>query len=62
VANQLDANTYTVSESTDSNYTTTFSGDCNSSGVVTLIGGDAKICTITNEEKPSYLTVNKIVL
>lgn len=62
VAKILDANTYTVSETSDANYITTFSGDCNSSGVVTIASGDAKTCTIINEEKPSYLTVTKSVI
>jgi prepilin-type N-terminal cleavage/methylation domain-containing protein len=62
VATNLDPNIYTVAENTNSNYTTTFSGDCNSSGVVTINTGDAKVCTITNEEKPSQLTVNKTVI
>jgi Tfp pilus assembly protein PilV len=55
--------TYTVSESTpDSNYTQTFSGDCDSSGQVVMLANAAKTCTITNEEKLSYLIVNKTVI
>lgn len=57
----LDPNTYTVSENADSNYTTSFSGDCDAGGSVTLTGGDVKVCTITNEEKPSYVIINKII-
>lgn len=54
--------TYTISETTDANYDTTYSGDCNLVGIVELALGDAKICNITNEEKASYLTVNKTVI
>ena len=54
--------TYTVSESTDASYTRTFTGDCNSSGSVTLAFGDAKLCAITNEEKPAKIIVNKTVI
>ena len=54
--------TYTVSENIDSNYTQTFSGDCNSSGVVNLVASTTNTCLITNEEKPSRLTVNKNVI
>lgn len=57
----LDPNTYTISESANSNYTTTFGGDCDASGVVTLAEGDVKICTITNEEKPAYVVINKVI-
>lgn len=53
--------TYAVTETTDSSYTTTFSGDCDSGGNITLNLGDAKVCNITNEEKPSQLTVTKVV-
>jgi Tfp pilus assembly protein PilV len=56
------AGTYTVSETTDSNYNQTFSGDCNASGQITLASGTAKLCTITNEEKLAYVTLNKTVI
>ncbi len=42
-----------------SHYNTVISGDCNSSGVVSLAAGDNKTCTITNTRKPT-LTVNKV--
>jgi prepilin-type N-terminal cleavage/methylation domain-containing protein len=61
-ANLFDAGTYTVSESTDPNYTQTFSGDCNSSGVIDLVASTTNTCLITNEEKPSMLTVTKAVI
>ncbi len=54
--------TYTISEVTNPNYTQTFSGDCNSSGQITISTGTAKYCTITNEEKLAYLTVTKTVI
>lgn len=53
---------YTVSEIVDSNYTKTFSGDCNSAGTVVLASNDAKVCTITNEEKYATLMVNKTMI
>jgi len=43
----LSMGTYVVSEIASSSYTENFSGDCDSSGNVTLAGVD-KICTITN--------------
>lgn len=46
----LDAGTYTVSEDTFAGYNATFSGDCNSSGSVTLVAGGSKTCTITNDD------------
>jgi Tfp pilus assembly protein PilV len=57
----INQGTYTVSETTDPNYTQTFGGDCNASGSITLAPGDNKVCTITNEEKPAHITVNKVV-
>lgn len=44
----LSTGTYTVSEDTNTSYAQSFSGDCNSSGNVTLSSGDNKICTVTN--------------
>lgn len=56
------AGTYTVSETVDSAYTQTFSGDCNASGQVTLTSSSSKLCIITNEEKPSYVTATATVI
>lgn len=53
--------TYTVSETVSPDYNQTFSGDCNSGGSITLVGGATKVCTITNEEKPANIIVNKTV-
>lgn len=44
----LSAGTYVISEDTFAGYGVTFSGDCNSSGSVTLSAGDDKTCTIIN--------------
>lgn len=60
-ATSFNPGTYTVSETEDSNYTVTFGGDCDSHGSVTLVAGDNKTCTITNEEKLTYLTLVKTV-
>ncbi|MFH0852272.1 MAG: ice-binding family protein [bacterium] len=46
----LAAGTYVVSEDANASYTQSFSGDCNSSGSVTLTSGDNKTCTITNDD------------
>lgn len=59
---ELAPDVYTVSETIDPDYTQTFGGDCDSSGIVNLASGDSKICTITNEEKYAELTVNKVVV
>ena len=57
------AGTYTVSETIDPNFTQTFSGDCNASGQITLSStSSSKLCTITNEEKLAYITLNKTVI
>ena len=46
----LVAGTYTVSEDANASYTKSFSGDCDSSGSITLLAGDNKTCTITNDD------------
>ncbi len=62
VQTEISAGTYTVSETVDPGYTQTFGGDCDATGSVTLAPGDNKVCTITNEEKLTYITVNKNVI
>jgi len=62
VANLFEDGTYVVSETLDPNYTTTFSGDCDSGGSITINNNATTSCVITNEEKLSYLTVNKNVI
>jgi hypothetical protein len=46
----LTAGTYIVSEDANASYTQSFSGDCNSSGSVTLASSADKTCTITNDD------------
>jgi hypothetical protein len=55
---------YTVSESGGpSGYTLTgFSGDCDSSGVVTVVTGQNKTCTLTNNDNAPGLTLIKHVV
>lgn len=60
-ATMLTAGTYTVSETTDPAYAVTFSSDC-PNGQVTVVAGQDKTCTITNEEKPAKLIVTKVVV
>jgi len=66
----LTAGTYTVSEDVHTGYTSSFSGDCDSHGSVTLVAGDSKICTITNNDiaippvssHPATLHIIKVVV
>lgn len=44
------AGVYAVTETADSNYTRTFSGDCDVNGELNLNGGDNKFCIITNND------------
>src|SRR5205823_10075443 len=63
VQNGFNAGTYTVSETGQTGYAATISGDCNpSTGSVTLSVGDVKACTITNNDNPAKLTVTKHVV
>ncbi len=50
VANTFAIGTYTITETTDSQYEQTFSGACNADGVVTLGAGENLTCTITNND------------
>ncbi len=49
-SNPFNAGQHTVSETAISGYSATFSGDCNSSGVVSLAPGQHAVCTITNDD------------
>ncbi|MDP2651925.1 MAG: hypothetical protein Q8O94_02200, partial [bacterium] len=51
------ASVYTVTETSDANYTQTFSGACDSTGRLTLSPGDLKICVITNDDIGASLPV-----
>ncbi len=53
VTNTFPLGAYTITETTNTNYTQSFSGDCDSSGNLSLLSGDAKTCIITNDDKPS---------
>ncbi len=54
------AGTYTVSETTQANYTAVISGDCSASGSVTLSAGNVKSCTITNTYVPPVPTTGTL--
>jgi hypothetical protein len=58
----LPAGTYTVGEDAHIGYASSFSGDCDSDGSVTLSAGDEKTCTITNDDIAPQLTVTKTVI
>ena len=58
--NGFDADTYIVSETQQTGYAATISGDCDpTTGSVTLSVGDVKSCTITNNDIPAKLTIVK---
>lgn len=44
------AGLYTVTETSNANYTRTFSGDCDANGNLNLIPGDNKFCIVTNND------------
>ncbi len=62
VANAVTVGAHVVSEVAVSGYAATISGDCDGAGNVTLAIGDAKTCTITNNDIAPTLTVNKVVV
>ncbi len=59
----LPAGTYGISESGGpAGYSgPTFSGDCDSSGSITLKNGDSLTCTLTNDDQPAHLKLIKTV-
>ena len=58
----VDPGTYTAGETQLPGYTFEgFSGDCNSSGSVTVSLGETKTCTLTNNDQQAYITVVKVV-
>ena len=59
----LNAGTYTASETGGpSGYTFTgFSGDCDTSGNVTVVAGQTKTCTLTNDDNTAHLKLVKTV-
>jgi hypothetical protein len=46
----LSPGTYTISEADDASYNQSFSGDCDSDGIITLAGGHDYTCTVTNND------------
>jgi uncharacterized repeat protein (TIGR01451 family) len=62
VQNGFNAGAHVVSETGQTGYTATISGDCDAQGNVTLNPGDVKACTVTNDDVQPKLTVTKIVL
>jgi len=54
---------YTATETTDPGYqASVWGGDCAANGTITLGVGDAKVCTITNNDIQPKLTVTKVVV
>jgi hypothetical protein len=59
----VSAGNYTVGETRDPNYITTFSGDCDAKGNLTIPVYTSKVCTITNKYiTPTYLFINNVVV
>ncbi len=54
----IDAGSYSVGEVADSGYAATYSADCSGS----LLPGESKTCTVTNDDIAPKLTVNKVVV
>ena len=61
VANILAPGVYFVTEIGVAGYQATFSGDCNVAGQITLVAGDNKQCTITNNDIAPNITLIKSV-
>jgi hypothetical protein len=62
VQGTFNAGTRTVSETGMTTYAATIGGDCAPDGTIALAPGDAKTCTITNDDIGPKLTVTKVVV
>ncbi len=60
VSNGFNVGNYTISESNNSNYIATFSGDCDSNGNISLNLSDDKTCTITNTKKAKLTVIKQV--
>lgn len=60
VQNTFLADTYLISETNQDGYTSSFSGDCDEEGEITLNVGDEKSCTITNTSTHARIVLQKI--
>ena len=61
--NTVNAGSYTVSETTQTGYAPSSWGqDCAANGSITLLPGQSKTCTITNDDIAPKLTVTKVVV
>lgn len=59
VASTTSVGLHTVSETNQAGYTGTIGGDCAADGTITLVAGENKTCTITNDDIPPTLTIIK---
>jgi hypothetical protein len=63
VQNGVNAGAHTASETGNADYTaSSWSGDCAADGSVTLLPGDVKACTITNDDKAPALHLRKVIV
>src|SRR3989344_660271 len=62
-AQTVSAGAHTASETGLAGYAAgAWGGDCDADGSVTLLAGENKICTITNDDQQAYIVINKIVV
>ncbi|MFH1170934.1 MAG: CARDB domain-containing protein [bacterium] len=62
VQNGFNVGSYVIHETNQSGYTAVITGDCDSSGTLTLNPGDVKTCTITNTRDTGMIIVEKNVV
>lgn len=62
VSTQVVAGAYVINETGVEGYSPSFSGDCDVNGQISLISGDNKTCTITNNDLPANITLIKNVI
>jgi predicted ribosomally synthesized peptide with SipW-like signal peptide len=62
VTTTVPVGTYNVTETGVPGYAASFSDDCDSDGNVTVLAGQTKYCTITNNDLPANITLFKNVI
>ena len=62
VANSFAANLLLTATGSAGYAASAWSGDCAADGKITLLPGDDKTCTITNDDQQAHLTLTKTVI
>ncbi|MEY4747321.1 MAG: hypothetical protein RLZZ416_370 [Candidatus Parcubacteria bacterium] len=62
VASTTTIGAHSISEGAHTGYTSTIGGDCAADGSITLVAGDNKTCTVTNDDNPPQQSIGHMVI